>query len=190
MSWTIPNLLTLLRVGLIPVLVLMYYLPISGIYVAGVFLLAGLTDLLDGYLARTLAQTSRFGEFLDPVADKLMVAVVLVLLVSDDILVSELFSSQLFTVVTAIVVGREIAVSALREWMAELGNRGVVAVGFVGKIKTTSQIIAIALLLMGPEVDIFPVLVCGELLFYVAGGLTLWSMVVYLRAAWPDLRGR
>ena len=87
MSWTIPNLLTLLRVGLIPVLVLMYYLPISGIYVAGVFLLAGLTDLLDGYLARTLAQTSRFGEFLDPVADKLMVAVVLVLLVSDDILV-------------------------------------------------------------------------------------------------------
>jgi phosphatidylglycerophosphate synthase len=118
-----------------------------------------------------------------------MVAVVLVLLVSDDILLPELFSSQLFTVVTAVVVGREIAVSALREWMAELGNRGIVAVGFVGKIKTTSQFIAISLLLMGPDVDGFPVLMCGELLFYVAGGLTLWSMVVYLRAAWPDLRG-
>ena len=117
-----------------------------------------------------------------------MVVVVLVLLVSDEVLVSELFGSQLFTVVVAIVIGREIAVSALREWMAELGNRGKVAVGFVGKIKTTSQFIAISLLLMGPEVEGFPVLICGELLFYVAGGLTLWSMVVYLRAAWPDLR--
>jgi CDP-diacylglycerol--glycerol-3-phosphate 3-phosphatidyltransferase len=135
-----------------------------------------------------LAQTSRFGEFLDPVADKLMVAVVLILVVSDDMLVSKLFSSQLFTVVTAVVVGREIAVSALREWMAELGNRGRVAVGFGGKIKTTSQFIAISLLLVGPEVEGFPVLICGELLFYVAGGLTLWSMVVYLKAAWPDLR--
>ncbi len=188
MLWTIPNLLTLLRVGLIPVLVFMYYLPISGLYVAGVFLLAGLTDWLDGYLARTLAQTSKFGEFLDPVADKLMVAVVLVLLVSDEFLVSELFGSQMFAVVAAVVIGREIAVSALREWMAELGNRGIVAVGFVGKIKTTSQFIAISLLLMGPEVEGFPVLICGELLFYVAGGLTLWSMVVYLKAAWPDLR--
>ena len=188
MLWTIPNLLTLLRVGLIPVLVIMYYLPISGFYVAGIFILAGLTDWLDGFLARTLAQTSRFGELLDPVADKLMVAVVLVLLVSDEILVSELFSSVLFTIIAAIVVGREIAVSALREWMAELGNRGAVAVGLVGKIKTSSQFVAISLLLMGPEVDGFPVLVCGELLFYVAGGLTLWSMVMYLKAAWPNLR--
>ena len=88
----------------------------------------------------------------------------------------------------AIVVGREIAVSALREWMAELGNRGTVAVGLVGKVKTSSQFVAISLLLMGPEVDGFPVLVCGELLFYVAGGLTLWSMVMYLKAAWPNLR--
>ena len=188
MLWTIPNLLTLLRVALIPVVVFMYYLPVSGLYVAGVFLLAGLTDWLDWFLARTLAQTSRFGEFLDPVADKLMVAVVLVLLVSDEFLVSKLFSSLLFTVVTAVVVGREIAVSALREWMAELGNRGRVAVGFVGKIKTTSQFIAISLLLLGPEIEGFPVLICGELLFYVAGGLTLLSMVVYLKAAWPDLR--
>ncbi len=117
-----------------------------------------------------------------------MVAVVLVLLVSDEFLTSELFGSQMFTVVAAVVIGREIAVSALREWMAELGNRGIVAVGFVGKIKTTSQFIAISLLLMGPEVEGFPVLICGELLFYVAGGLTLWSMAVYLKAAWPDLR--
>jgi len=188
MLWTIPNLLTLLRVGLIPVLVVMYYLPISGLYVACIFLLAGLTDWLDGYLARTLGQTSKFGEFLDPVADKLMVVVVLVLLVSDEFLVAELYGSKVFTIVVAIVIGREIAVSALREWMAELGNRGIVAVGFVGKIKTTSQFIAISLLLMGPEVEGFPVLTWGELLFYVAGGLTLWSMVVYLKAAWPDLR--
>ena len=92
------------------------------------------------------------------------------------------------SIVAAIVVGREIAVSALREWMAELGNRGAVAVGLVGKVKTSSQFVAISLLLMGPEVDGFPVLVCGELLFYVAGGLTLWSMVMYLKAAWPNLR--
>ena len=188
MLWTIPNLLTLLRVALIPVLVFMYYLPIGGLYLAGVFILAGLTDWLDGYLARSLGQTSRFGQFLDPVADKLMVAVVLVLLVSDDGLVSQLFSPILFTIVAAIVVGREIAVSALREWMAELGNRGVVAVGFSGKIKTTSQFIAISLLLMGPEANGFPALMCGELLFYIAGGLTLWSMIMYLKLAWPDLR--
>ncbi len=174
MLWTIPNLLTLLRVGLIPVLVVMYYLPISGLYIRDSHCL--------------LASKHKFGEFLDPVADKLMVVVVLVLLVSDEFLVAELYGSQLFTVVAAIVIGREIAVSALREWMAELGNRGIVAVGFVGKIKTTSQFIAISLLLMGPEVEGFPVLICGELLFYVAGGLTLWSMVVYLKAAWPDLR--
>ena len=124
MRWNAPNLATLLRVALIPVIVLLYYLPVSGMYVAGVFLLAGLTDWLDGYLARHLDQTSRFGAFLDPVADKLMVAVVLVLLVSDVRLMASLFSPAVFTVVVGIIIGREIAVSALREWMAALQHVG------------------------------------------------------------------
>ena len=187
MSWTIPNLLTLLRVSLIPVIVLLYCLPIDGTYAAAVFLLAGLTDWLDGFLARTLAQISRFGEFLDPVADKLMVVVALILLVGDRQLADALFTPLIFTLVAAVVVGREIAVSALREWMAEMGERGVVAVGHVGKVKTTIQIIAVTLLLTKDDLGEFPSLMIGEILFYVAGGLTLWSMTLYLRAAWPTL---
>ena len=187
MSWTIPNLLTLLRVSLIPVIVLLYCLPIDGTYAAAVFLLAGLTDWLDGFLARTLAQISRFGEFLDPVADKLMVVVALILLVGDRQLADALLTPLIFTLVAAVVVGREIAVSALREWMAEMGERGVVAVGHVGKVKTTIQIIAVTLLLTKDDLGEFPSLMIGEILFYVAGGLTLWSMTLYLRAAWPTL---
>lgn len=187
MRWNAPNLATLLRVALIPVIVLLYYLPVSGMYVAGVFLLAGLTDWLDGYLARHLDQTSRFGAFLDPVADKLMVAVVLVLLVSDVRLMASLFSPVVFTVVVGIIIGREIAVSALREWMAELGSRGVIAVSSIGKIKTTLQFIAITLLLYDGELANLAMRPLGELLLYAAGALTLWSMLLYLRAAWPAL---
>ena len=187
MSWPITNLLTLLRVSLIPVIVLLYCLPIDGTYAAAVFLLAGLTDWLDGFLARTLAQISRFGEFLDPVADKLMVVVALILLVGDRQLADALLTPLIFTFVAAVVVGREIAVSALREWMAEMGERGVVAVGHVGKVKTTIQIIAVTLLLTKDDLGEFPSLMIGEILFYVAGGLTLWSMTLYLRAAWPTL---
>ena len=186
MSWTIPNLLTLLRVSLIPVIVLLYCLPIDGTYAAAVFLLAGLTDWLDGFLARTLAQISRFGEFLDPVADKLMVVVALILLGGGQ-LADALLTPLIFTLVAAVVIGREIAVSALREWMAEMGERGVVAVGHVGKVKTTIQIIAVTLLLTKDDLGEFPSLMIGEILFYVAGGLTLWSMTLYLRAAWPTL---
>ena len=187
MSWTIPNLLTLLRVSLIPVIVLLYCLPIDGTYAAAVFLLAGLTDWLDGFLARTLAQISRFGEFLDPVADKLMVVFALILLVGDRQLADALLTPLIFTLVAAVVIGREIAVSALREWMAEMGERGVVAVGHVGKVKTTIQIIAVTLLLTKDDLGEFPSLMIGEILFYVAGGLTLWSMTLYLRVAWPTL---
>ncbi|MEC9328304.1 MAG: CDP-diacylglycerol--glycerol-3-phosphate 3-phosphatidyltransferase [Pseudomonadota bacterium] len=190
MLWTVPNLLTLLRVALIPVIVLLYCLPIDGVYAATVFLLAGLTDWLDGYLARSLAQSSRFGEFLDPVADKLMVVVALVLLVSDQGLADRLLVPLIFTLVSAVVIGREIAISALREWMAEMGERGVVAVGYLGKIKTTIQIIAITLLLSKDDLGYLPSLVVGEILFYAAGGLTLWSMARYLRAAWPVLLDR
>ena len=187
MPWTTPNLLTLLRVALIPVIGALYLLDFSGYIVAIVFLLAGLTDWLDGYLARHLNETSPFGAFLDPVADKLMVSVVLVLLAADATLVSSVISPVLFTVVTAIIIGREITISALREWMAELGRRGVVRVGWIGKVKTTIQFIAITVLL-GAESTPYPAfLVIGEGLLYAAGALTLWSMFIYLRGAWPTL---
>lgn len=187
MPWTIPNLLTLLRVALIPVIGALYLLDFSGYIVAIVFLLAGVTDWLDGYLARHLNETSPFGAFLDPVADKLMVSVVLVLLVADATLVSSVISPALFAVVTAIIIGREITISALREWMAELGRRGVVRVGWIGKVKTTVQFIAITVLLGAESAPHRVFLVIGEGLLYAAGGLTLWSMFIYLRGAWPTL---
>jgi len=143
--------------------------------------LAGVTDWLDGYLARKWDQTSPFGAFLDPVADKLMVAAAL-LLVSD--------VPELTVVVPAIVIiGREIAISALREWMAEMGERAHVAVSMIGKIKTTAQMAAIFLLLYQQPIGPFPTQVVGMVLLYVAMVLTLWSMAIYLRAAWPILKG-
>ena len=185
MTWTIPNLLTLLRIILIPVLVLVFYSPLHWSYQisAAIFGLAAITDWLDGYLARLLQQLSVFGAFLDPVADKLMVAVALVLLVQDN-------PSPLFAVPAAIIIGREIAISALREWMSEIGERTKVAVSIVGKIKTTIQMIAILLLLYKFPLGPFPTHEVGVILLYVAAILTLWSMLVYLRAAWPILAGR
>ncbi len=178
--WTIPNLLTLLRVALIPVLVVLVYLPYDWRYLAAasVFLLAALTDWFDGYLARRLNQSSAFGRFLDPVADKLMVAAALVLLV-------QWHADNLLVVVSAIViVSREITISALREWMAELGKRASVAVSFIGKLKTTLQMTSITVLLLHhPLLD--PL---GLGLLVLAAALTLWSMCLYLKAAWPDLR--
>jgi len=185
MTWTIPNLLTLLRIILIPVLVLVFYSPLHWSYQisAAIFGLAAVTDWLDGYLARRLQQLSVFGAFLDPVADKLMVAVALVLLVQDN-------PSPLFAVPAAIIIGREIAISALREWMSEIGERTKVAVSIIGKIKTTIQMIAILLLLYKFPLGPFPAHDVGVILLYVAAILTLWSMLVYLRAAWPILVGR
>jgi len=185
MSWTIPNVLTLLRIILIPVLVIVFYMPGQWTYQlsAAIFGLAALTDLLDGYLARRLNQTSPFGAFLDPVADKLMVAVALVLLVQDN-------PAPLFTIPAAIIIGREIAISALREWMAEIGARTKVAVSVVGKLKTTLQMIAILLLLYKIPLGAFPTHTVGLVLLYIAATLTLWSMVVYLYAAWPLLSGK
>ena len=186
---TLPNIMTLARLAAIPVLVMVFFLPWrwSDICGAAIFLLAGITDMVDGYLARKLNQTSRFGAFLDPVADKLIVATALVMLVQEH--------ATLWMAVPAIVIiSREITVSALREWMAEIGKRGRVAVSAIGKIKTVAQIAAItALLADKPEVN-----ASGDLqmtgflwlsygLLYVATGLTLWSMVAYLRAAWPEL---
>ena len=182
-----PNLLTLFRMALIPVVVVLYFMPIAGVYVTAVFLLAGLTDWLDGYLARRLEQTSQFGEFLDPVADKLVVAAVLVLLVSDGDVLARVVSQKFFIVAVVVIIGREIAVSALREWVAQSGARAGMAVSTLGKVKTTVQIIAIALLLYSQDLAGFPTLLVGELMLYVASALTIWSMVGYLKSAWPAI---
>jgi CDP-diacylglycerol--glycerol-3-phosphate 3-phosphatidyltransferase len=180
--WNLPNGLTLLRIALIPVFVVIFYLPTPWArpVCALVFTLAGLTDWLDGWLARRLGQTSPLGAFLDPVADKLMVAVALVLLVQAD-------PSMWLALPAAVIIGREITVSALREWMAELGARAQVAVSMAGKLKTTAQMVAIVLLVLGGPVLGQPVRGMGYVLLYIAAALTLWSMFLYLRVAWPLL---
>jgi CDP-diacylglycerol--glycerol-3-phosphate 3-phosphatidyltransferase len=175
----IPNTLTLLRIALIPVLVVVFYLPFNGhlLVAAGIFTIAAITDWVDGYLARRLGQMTAFGAFLDPVADKLMVAVALVLLV-------ERHNDLLFTLAACVIISREMVVSALREWMAELGKRTSVAVSMIGKVKTTFQMIAIIVLLaVDAQRDGSEVLAIGLLLLYVAAALTIWSMWHYLRAA-------
>ena len=177
----IPNLLTLLRVALIPVFILLFYLPFAWSYwaAAAVFALAAVTDWFDGYLARRWEQSTPFGAFLDPVADKLMVAVALVLLVEEH-------ANLWLTLPAVIIIGREIVVSALREWMAELGARAHVAVSSLGKWKTAAQMLALVILLGNPPQPTMWV-GAGYVLLLVAAGLTLWSMLQYLLAAWPHL---
>lgn len=184
-----PNLLTLLRIALIPAFIAAYYLarPWAHMLATGLFILAALTDWLDGYLARRLEQTSPFGAFLDPVADKLMIAAALVLLVADPGVQMRVIDTRLFAVVVLVILGREIAVSALREWMAEVGKRSHVAVSFIGKTKTSAQMIAIPFLLWQESFWGLPIFQIGETLLYVAGALTLWSMLSYLKSAWPNL---
>ena len=181
MLLTIPTLLTLTRIALIPVFLVVFYLPVawSGEAAAFLFALAAMTDWLDGFLARRWGQETRFGAFLDPVADKLMVAVALILLVQAD-------PSPALAISAAVIVGREITISALREWMAELGERTHVAVSVIGKIKTTAQMIAITLMLYATDPGGW-IYGAGVVLLYVAVVLTLWSMAAYLRAAWPSL---
>lgn len=179
----IPNSLTLLRIALIPVFVVIFYIDIKfvNIYACLVFVLAALTDMLDGYLARKLEQTSKLGAFLDPVADKLMVAVVLVLLV-------EKHPTPWLALPAAVIIGREITVSALREWMAELGARSKVAVSNLGKFKTIAQMLALILLILEQTYFLIPCYLIGMVLLYIAAILTLWSMFEYLHSAWPKLR--
>ena len=181
----IPNTLTVSRIILIPVLVLVFYVPFENhkLVAAAIFGLAAITDWFDGYLARRLAQMTEFGAFLDPVADKLMVAVALVLLV-------EQHDTIIFTLAACIIIGREIVISALREWMAELGERTSVAVSYVGKVKTTFQMIAIVALLALPPSSETWMLGLAFLMLYAAAILTLWSMVIYLRAAWKVILER
>lgn len=188
----LPNILTLLRIAAIPLFVVVYYLPFhwSNEIAAVLFLLAAVTDWMDGYLARRLNQISPFGAFLDPVADKLMVAAALVVLVADQTVHNLTLHSGLFTMMVIVILGREITVSALREWMAEIGKRGKVAVSMIGKVKTTSQMVSILFLLWREDAVLgLPTFRLGELLLYLAAVLTLWSMVSYLQAAWPALRG-
>lgn len=185
MQMTFPMILTLMRIALIPVLVLFFYLPYSWspLAAAAVFIFAAITDWLDGYLARRMGLMSELGAFLDPVADKLMVATALVLMVQTPPPI--VFPMIFFTVSAAIIIGREIAISSLREWMAELGERGAVKVGVLGKLKTIFQMTAISCLLYESDFIGLPVALIGELLLYLAAALTLWSMWEYLHAAWP-----
>jgi CDP-diacylglycerol--glycerol-3-phosphate 3-phosphatidyltransferase len=184
-----PNILTLLRIALIPAFIAAYYWthPSAHMLATGLFVLAALTDMLDGYLARKWQQTSPFGAFLDPVADKLMVAAALVMLVADPRVQAHVLDIRLFGVVVLVIVGREITVSALREWMSEVGKRSHVAVSILGKLKTISQMVAIPFLLWQKPLWGLPIFRIGEILLYVAAALTLWSMLMYLKAAWPNL---
>ena len=189
--WNTPNLLTLLRIALIPVFVGIFYLP-HNLYALGVhpthtlnvaaatvFAVASLTDWLDGYWARKFNQTSSFGAFLDPVADKLMVAAALIVLVE---------FGRVGAIVSLIIVGREIVISALREWMANIGKRSNVAVAMIGKVKTAAQMLAILLLLYYDNIGGFNTKLVGHVLIVIAAFLTLVSMAYYLKAAWPIIK--
>lgn len=187
----LPNALTWLRIILIPLIVLVFYVPHywaaipdhwAGPGAAIIFSLAGITDWLDGYFARKLNQTSAFGAFLDPVADKLMISTALVLLVSHH-------PSFMVALPAAVIIGREIAVSALREWMSELGARRHVKVSGVGKYKTAAQMTALIMMLWEHKLWFIPMFEIGYALLLAAALLTLWSMWSYLRTAWPHLRG-
>jgi CDP-diacylglycerol--glycerol-3-phosphate 3-phosphatidyltransferase len=181
LNW--PNTLTLLRICAIPLVALLFYMPYPWADPSAglLFALAGITDSLDGYLARRLGQTSRLGAFLDPVADKLIVAVALVLLVSRD-------PRALITLTAAVIIGREITISALREWMAEIGQRRKVAVSQLGKYKTILQIVGLTCMLFRIPLLGLPIYNIGVVLTEVAAAATLYSMVAYLQAAWPELR--
>ena len=179
----LPNVLTIARIVAVPLVIALFYWQNtwSNPLAAVVFIAAALTDMLDGYLARRLNITTPLGEFLDPVADKLMVATALVLLVGHD--------TRAFLVITAIVIiGREITVSALREWMAQLGARAKVAVSGMGKLKTTLQMTGLSMMMFRNDLLGFPVYEIGVALLVVAAVLTLWSMGSYMQAAWPELR--
>ena len=183
MKPTVPNLLTFLRILLIPVFVVVFFLPFAWAppITCAIFAMAGFTDWLDGYIARKFNAGSRFGAFLDPVADKLMVTTALVLLLAND-------PSAWLAIAVIIIISREITISALREWMAELGISKHVAVSFVAKLKTTVQMLGIGLMLFQYPLGPVPIYDMGVWTLFVSAGLTLWSMCLYLLAAWPYLR--
>jgi len=183
MKITFANFLTLLRIAAIPIVVICFYLqaenarPIAGL----IFGFAAITDLLDGYVARKYGQTSRFGAFLDPVADKLMVAIVLVLLVQSD-------PGWYVDIIAVIIIGREITISALREWMATIGDRAKVAVSWSGKLKTTLQMCGIGFMVYKETILGLDIYAIGFSFLLLSAGMTLWSMFKYLEAAWPSMQ--
>jgi len=185
MPVNIPILLTWLRIAMIPLMIAVFYVPESWLHDIGrnlaatlIFVVAAVTDWLDGYLARRWNQTSAFGAFLDPVADKLVVAAALIMLVQ---------LGRLDAILAAIIIGREITISALREWMAQIGAHKSIAVSMIGKIKTVAQMLAIPLLLYHSPISGLDVQNLGTWLIYIAAVLTLWSMGYYMRMAWPHL---
>ena len=180
MKLTLPTIITLFRIVLIPVFVVVFYWPAHWAYTAAalIFALASITDWIDGYLARVMNQESAFGAFLDPVADKLMVATAIVLLV-------EANPSVWIAIPSVVIISREITVSALREWMAELGSRATIKVSFVGKAKTTAQLFSLVLMIYHQEFLGFSMFEAGMWFYYLAAFLTLYSMAIYLKAAWP-----
>jgi CDP-diacylglycerol---glycerol-3-phosphate 3-phosphatidyltransferase len=183
MKLTIPTMLTLFRIALIPVLVVVFYLPYSwtNFVAALIFALGAITDWLDGWIARRYGMYSAFGAFLDPVADKLAVAVALILIVQGH-------PTMFMALTAAVIIGREITISALREWMAEIGQKATVRVAAIGKIKTIVQMVALVMLLYQRPLLGLPIFTIGEVLLAIAAALTLWSGFAYLRAAWPAMR--
>ena len=183
MTLTIPTMLTMFRILLIPVMVGLFYLPHpwTNIFVSAVFILGAITDWLDGWIARRYGMYSAFGAFLDPVADKLTVAFALILVV-------ERHDTAWMALLSAVIIGREITISALREWMAQVGAHGLVKVAGLGKLKTIVQMVAISCLLFERDLLGLPVFRIGEWLLAIAAALTLWSGWDYLRAAWPTMR--
>ena len=179
-KFNLANILTLIRIAAIPIVVICFYSPLDYArpIAAVLFGLAAVTDMIDGWVARRFGQVSRFGEFLDPVADKLMVAIVLVMLVQAQ-------SSWFEDVIAMIIIGREITISALREWMATIGERANVKVDITGKIKTTLQMFGIGFMVWKLPVYGIPIYTIGFVLLVLAAIMTIWSMMVYLRAAWP-----
>lgn len=182
-EFNLPTNLTLLRIALIPLLAIVFYSPwqYSNIACTGIFFIAGFTDWLDGYLARKMNLETAFGAFLDPVADKLMVAIVLVLIVQEQ-------NDAWLTIASAVIIGREITIASLREWMAELGQRAAVKVSSLGKWKTLLQMLAIGFLLYQDNLWGVPINLIGTWLLFVAAILTLWSMMNYLSAAYTILK--
>jgi CDP-diacylglycerol---glycerol-3-phosphate 3-phosphatidyltransferase len=180
-----PNSLTMLRISLIPVFIVLYYVPGVWSYwiAASVFIFACLTDWLDGYLARRLRQESRFGAFLDPVADKLIVVVALTLLVQS-------YGTAMLSIPALMIISREIVISALREVMAQYGNSATVAVAYIGKVKTFLQMTSIAILLSQAHNSVWsnPIVMLGFVLLYISVILRVWSMLIYLRASWGVLQ--
>jgi CDP-diacylglycerol--glycerol-3-phosphate 3-phosphatidyltransferase len=183
--FNLPNSLTWMRIVLIPLVIGVYYLPLppqeQNLIATLAFIVAAVTDWLDGWLARKLGQMSAFGAFLDPVADKLMVAAALVILVQLE---------RADAIAAIVIIGREITISALREWMAHIGAAKSVAVSFIGKLKTAAQMVAIPLLLYHEPLFGLPIAALGEWLLWLAAALTLWSMGYYLGKAWPEIKNR